>query len=71
MGCGEFMVVKLSVSDKYVIDSPVGANAEETTNKNRERKRNWAVRWGPFQTAGFWYAGRLRKGEGWGCWCQH
>lgn len=31
--------MKLSVSDKYAIDSPVGTNDEGTTNKTRERER--------------------------------
>lgn len=65
MGCGEFIAVKLSVSDKYAIDSPVGSNDEGTTNKNRERKRKYAVHWAHFHTAGRWCEGRARKGEGW------
>lgn len=38
MSCGEFIAVRLSVSDKYAIDSPVGTSDEGTTNKNSERK---------------------------------
>lgn len=63
---GEFIAVKLSVSGKYAIDSPLGTNDEGTTSKNRKRKREEAVGWALFQTAGCWCAGRLRRGEGWG-----
>lgn len=48
MGCEEFIAVKLSVSDKYAIDSPVGSNDEGTTNKNREKKRKYTVHWAHF-----------------------
>lgn len=38
MGCGEFIAVKLPVSDKYAIDGPVGTDDEGATIKNRYKK---------------------------------
>lgn len=38
MGCGEFIAVKLPVSNRYATDSPVGANDEGTANKSGEEK---------------------------------
>lgn len=69
MGCGEFIAVKLPVSDKYAIDGPVGTNDEGATIKNRERKRKHAVCWAQFQPAGCWCVGRARNGKGW-CQCK-
>lgn len=38
MGCGEFIAVKLPVSDRYATDSPVGADDEGAASKNGEEK---------------------------------
>lgn len=57
MGCGEFIAMKLPVSDRYVTESPVGADDGGTASKNGEekelgeKKENWAAGWELFQTA--------------------
>lgn len=38
MGCGEFIAVKLPVSDRYATDGPEGADDEGTASKNGEEE---------------------------------